>query len=42
MQTQTAERSPAKDTAGRAPIVGYSGSAAFVIAAAWFGLATRA
>jgi hypothetical protein len=41
MQTQTAERSPAKDTAGALRIVGCLGAAAFVIAAAWFGLATR-
>ncbi len=41
MQTQTAERVPAKDTAGAPQIVGYLGAAAFVVAAAWFGLATR-
>jgi hypothetical protein len=41
MQTQTAKRVPAKDTAGAPQIVGYLGAAAFVIAAAWFGLAMR-
>ncbi|HEV8279524.1 MAG TPA: hypothetical protein VGQ26_28055 [Streptosporangiaceae bacterium] len=41
MQTQTAKRVPAKDTAGAPQIVGYLGAAALVIAAAWFGLAMR-
>jgi hypothetical protein len=42
MQTQTIERQRTHRTAGPATVVAYTGAAAFVIAAAWFWLATKA
>jgi hypothetical protein len=41
METQTAQRVRAKGAAGPATAVAYAGAAAFVIAAAWFWLATK-
>jgi hypothetical protein len=42
MQAQTAERQRTYKTVGPATVVAYTGAAAFVIAAAWFWLATKA
>ncbi len=42
MQTQTAERQQTHRTAGPGAVVAYTGATAFVIAAAWFLLATKA
>ena len=41
METQTAEQVRARKTAGPATAVAYTGAAAFVIAGAWFWLATK-
>jgi hypothetical protein len=41
METQTIERQRTTTAAGPATIVGYAGATAFIIAAAWFWLATK-
>jgi hypothetical protein len=41
METQTAERVQAGNTAGPATVVAYAGAAAFVIAGVWFWLAAK-
>ena len=41
METQTIEKPRVKRTTGTAGVVAYAGAAAFVIAAAWFWLATK-